>query len=516
MHENPAPAGWSAVPPADDAAFAAEPMLVAPGGSWSRARLADTADRLAAGLAAFGIVPGDRVALHLRNGPEIACAYLACFRLGAVAVPLNLRFKQAELEHALRRLRPRIYIGERDLFGPVAAIDASVLPADARFVVGAAGNLAARPWALLHGDPGAAPAPCPSDPRAPAVLLLTSGTTGVPKFVAHSLASLTEGADRLRHLDLQAGQRVAFPLPMTHISGLCLFMGALRLGYRLVLCDAADPGAMLDSIEEHACDVMVALPAMASLLVAAQRARARDVSSLTLCVTGGDTQPDGLQEAWRALSAAPLRSFWASTEAIGSFSHAQGPGAPNRLLPGTGMRIVDEAGAPVAQGEAGEMLLRGPHVMLGYWQESGALEGLDDGWYRSGDLMRADASGAVRFVGRLKDLIVRGGSNISPVEVERVIAAHPAVEEAAVAGVPDPVLGQRVMGVVRLKAGADADACAAILAAASPRLADYKLPERLFPVAELPRNALGKVDRRSVSAMLEARLALRLPQQARA
>ena len=481
---------------------------------WTLARLAWEVDRFAAGLVAFGIRPGERVALHLRNGREIAIGYLACFRIGAVAAPLNLRFKQPELEDVLRRLQPRLYLGQHDLYHAVAGIDEAVLPGAARFLVDTAHEPTARSWAELRGARHVLPAPGSTDPNAPAVLLLTSGTTGRPKFVAHSLAALSELASRGRYLGMAAGQRNVGCSPMVHMSGMFAFLAGLKLGMQFVMCDNADPGVILDTIEQYGCDVLGTLPTTASALVEAQRKQRRDVSSLRLVLSAGDAPQPGLQAAWEEVFGCPLRSFWASTEAAGSFTYGATHGPVSRLTPGTEMRLLNGDGTEVGPGEPGEMWLRGPHVTLGYWQLPGTLSGLQDGYCNSGDLMRRDADGSVRFVGRLKDLIVRGGSNISPVEVEAVIASHPAVADAGVAGVPDPMLGQRVMAMVRLHGGTDPGVLSDIVAAMSAQLADYKLPERLFLTRVLPRNGAGKMDRNQLSLMLQEHLDAHLADEA--
>lgn len=486
-------------------------VFISNGDPWTLARLGVAADRLAAGMVAIGIGPGDRVALHLRNGPEIAVAYLACFRLGAIAAPLNLRIKQAELEDVLQRLRPRLYLGQHDLYACVADIDRSLLPDEARFLVDAdskkVAQSGAQSWAKLNRYHDLVLPIRLIDGRTPAVLLMTSGTTGQPKFVAHSLATLTEAADRARDLGMGRGQQMAACLPMVHISGLWLFLVALRRGMRLVMCDA-EPAAMLDTVEQYRCNAIGALPTLATGLIEAQRTQRRDVSCLRLALSGGDAPPGGQQAAWAEVFPCELRSFWGATEAMGSFTYGSSRGAVSRLCPNSQMRLVDEDGADVQIGDAGDMLLRGPHVMLGYWTYPGVLSGLEDGWYRSGDLMRQDSEGAVWFVGRLKDLIVRAGSNISPVEVEAAIATHPAVAEVGVAGVADPVLGQRVMAMVRVREGASSFVLSDIMAAISGRLANYKLPERLFAVGSLPRTGTGKLDRRQLTAMLQQRLGI--------
>src|SRR4029077_17732244 len=165
-------------------------------------------------------------------------------------------------------------------------------------------------------------------------------------------------------------------------------------------------------------------------------------------------------------------------------------------------RLIDDGGAAVPRGHVGELILRGPNVTIGYWNGPGRIDGLGkDGWYHTGDLMRQDEKGALCVVSRQKDLIMRGGSNIAPAEVERVLAAHPAVCDAGVVGVPDAVLGQRIAGFVKLANGAETVPPGEILADISGQLADYKLPESLRIVDEMPRNALGKIERRSLLAM---------------
>jgi long-chain acyl-CoA synthetase/feruloyl-CoA synthase len=167
------------------------------------------------------------------------------------------------------------------------------------------------------------------------------------------------------------------------------------------------------------------------------------------------------------------------------------------------VRFVDDNGEQVTRGEFGEMLIRGPNVTVGYWQSPGRIQPATvDGWYRTGDLVRQGEQDDVWFVARKKDLIIRGGSNIEPLEVERVLLEHPAVLEAAVVGVPDEELGQRVAGFVRLAGPSGQYVLGDILASAKAQLADYKVPERLQSIAEIPRNAIGKIDRRSLVSML--------------
>lgn len=477
---------------------------------WTYNRLLADVDRLAAGLAAAGVQAGDRVALHIATGPEIALAYLACFRLGAIAAPLNLRLKTPELEDMLRRLKPSLYIGDAVHYPLIKPIGTDVLRADSRFVIGDPPDAIARRWTSLASDTQASDTLASGtqvsfgdpDPTAPAILLATSGTTGKPKLVAHSQATLREMAIRLGNLDIRAGDRIALFVPMVHGSGFFTFIASLLKGATLVMLDAADPGAILDGIQSERCSWMVSLPTGYLALMEEQRRHPRDVSSLRFCVSGGDVCLPGQQEAFPSVFHTPLHNVWASSEGCGALTYGLKPGPVSRLSKGTGIRLVDAAGNAVARGEPGEMLLRGPSIALGYWQRPGILDAFSDGWYATGDVMREDESGHFWFVSRSKDLIIRAGSNISAVEVEDVLGSHSAVKDAGVVGVPDPVLGQRVIAFVQLKHHADeADQLDAIHRSISARLADYKLPERIFAVKEIPRNHLGKMDRTALAEL---------------
>jgi acyl-CoA synthetase (AMP-forming)/AMP-acid ligase II len=178
------------------------------------------------------------------------------------------------------------------------------------------------------------------------------------------------------------------------------------------------------------------------------------------------------------------------------------PGPVSRIVPGAQVRLVDDHHAPVAQGQVVELVVRGPHVTIGYWAGPGQItHAPKGGWFYTGDLMRQDEMGDLWFISRKKQLIIRGGSNIAPVEIERVLMAHPAVRDAGVVGVPDPELGERVAGFVQLADGEGVDR-KEILAFATERLADYKVPETLAIVDEIPRNSLGKIDRRLLLTMI--------------
>jgi acyl-coenzyme A synthetase/AMP-(fatty) acid ligase len=407
--------------------------------------------------------------------------------------------KPPELEEMLRRLRPALYLGHADLYGPVAPIDLEVLPGNARFVVGGPGTGAARPWTDLQGG-----APAPErriDPAAPAVLLATTGTTGKPKLVAQSHESLAAFVRQATYIGIQPGQVIAHLVPMGHMAGLAILLASLCNGAIFVILDAADRDGTLDAIEAHRCTYLPGVPVMFGQLVEAQRRRPRNMASLQVCYSIADVCPSSTQEAFEAAFGKPLRSVWGMTEVIGPYTWGTEPGTVFRPLPNVEVRLLDGDGRDVAPGEPGEFAVRGACVSLGYWTSPGRVTAFPAGWCCTGDIMRQDGAGNIWFISRANDVIKRHGQFVFPAEVEAVLSAHPAVRDAGVAGLPDGNHGHRVVGFVQLAQGAEPGALEGILQAAALQLAGHKLPERLVPVHAVPRNALGKIDRKQLALM---------------
>src|SRR5258706_6054147 len=472
---------------------------------WTYERLAVQAQRLARGLAVRGIGPGDPVVLHMMNRPEMIVAYYACFQLGAIAAPLRIAFKFAELAPILQRLKPALYIGEMSLYDNVARVDASILAPGKRFVVnGTFEDHDVQPWEALFDVAGNENLSISPASYKPAVLIITSGTTGQPNFVVHTPATLSETTDLIvRNWGLSDDDVLIEPLPMAHMSGIIILLACIRFGVPFVLVEGFDAATVLDTIERHRCTWCLGFPAQYAALLECQLARPRDLASLRICLTGADVCPIDLQERVTSTFGAPLYNVWGATEAVGSLTFGLHPGPVARIVKGAQVRLIDENGADVADGEAGELLIRGANVFDGYWNDPKATDqSLRAGWYHTGDLMRRGEKDELWFVSRKKDIIIRGGTNISPVEVEQaLVASHPAVEEAAVVGIPDSVLGQRVFGFVKLAKRTTDTIASEILRNVATRLASYKVPERLEVLDELPRNALSKVDRNMLRTM---------------
>lgn len=472
---------------------------------WTYERLAVEAESLARGLALRGVGPGDRVAIHMMNRPEMIVAYYACFQLGVIAAPLRTAFKFAELGPILRRLRPALYLGEMSLYDNVAPLDASILAPGKRFVVnGTFEDDGVQPWEALFDVPGNETLSVSPASYKPAVLITTSGTTGQPKFVAHTPATLAESTDLLvRDWGLSDDDIMIEPLPLAHMSGLITLLGFIQFGAPFVLLESFDADIVLDTIERHRCTWLIGFPAQFAAMLGSQLARPRDLKSLRVCLTGADICPVDLQQRVTATFGAPLYNIWSATEVVGSLTFGLQPGPVARVTKGARIRLIDEKGADVGDGEVGELLIRGGNVFDGYWNDPKATrESLRAGWYHTGDLMRRGEGDELWFVSRKRDIIIRGGTNISPAEVEQaLVASHPAVSEAAVVGIPDAVLGQRVFGFVKVADGTKDTVVSEILGNVATRLASYKVPESLEILDELPRNALSEVDRNALQAM---------------
>jgi acyl-CoA synthetase (AMP-forming)/AMP-acid ligase II len=472
---------------------------------WTYERLAIEAESLARGLAVRGVGPGDRVVLHMINRPEMIVAYYACFLLGAIAAPLRTAFKFAELAPLLQRLKPALYIGEMGLYGNVAPVDALILAPNKRFVVnGTFEDNGVQPWETLFDVATNESLSVSPASYEPAVLINTSGTTGQPKFVMHTPATLSETLDLIiKHWGFSDDDVMIMPLPLAHMSGFIIFLAYIQLGVPFVLIEGFDADAVLDAIERHRCTRCIGFPAQYAALLERQRTRPRNLSSLRFCLTGADVCPVDLQAQVSSAFGAPLYNIWGATEVVGSLTFGLQPGPVVRIVKGARVRLIDEHGADVAHGETGELLIRGANVFAGYWNDPRATEeSLGGGWYRTGDLMRRGDGDDLWFVSRKKDIIICGGTNISPVEVEEaLVACHPAVQEAGVVGIPDAVLGQRVFGFVKLVDGTKDSVRSEILRNVATRLASYKVPEELEILDELPRNALSKVDRNMLLIM---------------
>jgi len=265
--------------------------------AWTYYDLIMSTERLARSFLRLGIQQGDRVVLHMPNLPDMAVAVYACFRIGAIAVPMNLRFKTPELRRMFQRLRPAIYIGEEQLYAYVDSIESELLPLDRRFISGVKETYAGiRPLQTLYEAVDEQPLPFQPRGNTPVLLLTTSGTTGEPKFVTHTAATLTATMETFLHWHLDEEQTALVAAPMVHGAGLFTFLACVYHGAPAVLVERFDPGVVLDRIETHGVTWLIGLPFMFHGLLAQQHMRPRRINALQFSLSGGDVCPVRLQE----------------------------------------------------------------------------------------------------------------------------------------------------------------------------------------------------------------------------
>ena len=459
----------------------------------------DERSALVAGLlAALSVEAGDRVALMLPNLPEFAMLYYGVLRAGATVVPMNPLLKAREVE---------FYLGDsgaRCIFAWHATADEAGKGAEAAGAqhVPVAADTFDR---LLAGHaPVVAVADRADDDTA--VILYTSGTTGKPKGAELTHANLRRNAavsaSTLFHLEPE--DVVMGCLPLFHSFGqTCGLNAVVGSGACLTLVPRFDPGKALEVIQRDRVTVFEGVPTMYVALLNHPRRRDYDVGSLRVCVSGGAALPvEVLRGFEQAFGCVILEGYGLSeTSPVASFNHpgrTRKPGSIGTPIDGVEIRVVDPAGQDVPAGGVGEIAIRGHNVMKGYWRhEQATREAIPDGWFRTGDLARQDEDGYLFIVDRKKDLIIRGGYNIYPREIEEVLYEHPAVAEVAVIGIPHATHGEEVGAAVVLKPGAEATA-ADLRAFCKERVAAYKYPRHVWLEAALPKTATGKLLRREV------------------
>ena len=453
------------------------------------------AARVAGLLAERGVRPGDRVGLMLPNVPQFATAYYGTLRAGAIAVPMNTLLKQREAAYCLTDSEARIVFAWHncaDVARPASA------QTGAECIVVAAGEFEE----LLASAPSQSEI-SPREDIDTAVILYTSGTTGTPKGAELTHANLARNAEIVvRMLAVGPDDVILGALPLFHAFGqTCGLNAATAAGAKLALIPRFDPAEALEVVERSRVTVFEGVPTMfAALLHCGRRA---DTSSLRLCVSGGAAMPIEVMRGFEdAFGCRVLEGYGLSeTSPVASFNQpdrARKPGSIGMPVEGVQMRLVDTQGADVAPGEVGEITIRGHNVMKGYWNcPEATTEAIRDGWFYTGDLARTDRDGYYFIVDRKKDMIIRGGYNVYPREIEEVLYEHPAVLEVAVIGIPDERLGEEIGAAVALKDGAEATR-GELREYVKARVAAYKYPRHIWLLPELPKGATGKILKREI------------------
>ncbi len=469
------------------------------GQAWRYGQLHARSQTLAQVLRSRGIVAGDRVAWLGLNHPVQMALLFALTQLQAVLVPLNYRLAPAELQAVLADCTPRLLVHDKAFESPAQVIAAQAaidcIAVDGIAMDQGLGDQPTLPQAGLPSLP-------PPSPTAPALLVYTSGTTGKPKGAVHTQAMLLANmAAAVQVQALTPQDRVLTVLPLFHVGGLCIqTLPALYAGATVLLQARFDAAATLASIATERPTLTLQVPATLKALIEHAAWADTDLSTLRAVWAGSSLLPPALLTAFEARGL-PLCNVYGATE-TGPFSIALPPehtadhaGSCGWPAPGVEVHLSN------VQNGVGQVLLRAPNVVAYYWPDVPATDA--DGWFHTGDLAAQAPDGSYTIVGRAKDMVISGGENIYPAEVENALTHHPAVAECAVLGLPDARWGEVLAAVLVLHAdtrATDEDLTAFL----APRLARYKLPRHFLRVDSLPRTALGKVQKKALQALFNS------------
>lgn len=462
---------------------------------WSYGELADACAAFAGQLRADGIEPGDRVLLVAPTVPEFVVAYLGAHLAGSIVITMNTMATGPEIDYVLEDSEARMVLAWH------AASDAARGAAQARGL----------PFRSLEsgfwvGDGEVLAEPVPRAAEDTAVLLYTSGTTGRPKGVELTTSNLVDTARIfVEQLGLTSEDRFGTGLPLFHVFGQAACLNtALYVGCSISLLAPFEPKAMLEMIRRDRLTAVAGVPTMwNAMLHVADEYTAEEFRSLRLASSGGASLPGEVVKAFRERFGCTILEGYGLTESTAAATynspdHEQRVGSVGRALPGTSIEIRDTDGQVLPPGSIGEIHLRGPSIMKRYWNRPDATAAdLVGGWLKTGDLGYLDDDRFVYIVDRVKDLIIRGGYNVYPGEVEEVLYEHPAIVEVAVIGVADEHYGEEVAAVVVVEPGASVDP-EALRAWAKERLSAYKVPHLFAFTDRLPKGASGKILKRAL------------------
>jgi acyl-CoA synthetase (AMP-forming)/AMP-acid ligase II len=481
-----------------------DPALVSVEEAWSWTELAERSNRLAAHYLALGLKLGDRVASLMPNRVVLIAHYLACFKAGLVATPLNYRYTPPEIDHALEVSGAKCILAHAERKADIAASKARQLPLGV-ILYGAGKEAGPHFEHMLEAKPPKV-AFSEIEPSAPAAIFFTSGSTGPAKGVTHSFESLGfMFASVAKGYALTSADMVLPFSSCSHIGGFSFCMSALSVGARVAIARAFDHAELGPLIRATRPTVMTTLPATLLHLIRDPGTTREDFASLRMCRSGGDKVSAELEKEFHALTGHKIHEGYGMTEIgiaannppygldkIGSI------GLPN---PGFVFSIRTEEGKETGHGKEGRVWISAPSRTSGYWNDPEATaEVFRDGWFDTGDIMRADTDGYLWFCGRKKQIIVHDGSNISPLEVEDALLEHPAVESVGVIGMHDAVHGENVRAYVELKKEAGSVDMIELIEFARGRVG-YKAPEDIVFVEVMPLNPTGKVDRATLKKL---------------
>jgi long-chain acyl-CoA synthetase len=464
----------------------------------SYGELDDRSARLASLLREKGVEQGDRVGVMLPNVPEFPIAYYGVLRAGGIVVPMNVLLKRREIAFYLEDSGAELLLAWHG-FAEEARDGAA--DADTELI-----EVEPADFAAMLGRLEPAPGLADTAEDDTAVILYTSGTTGKPKGAELTQMNLFRNADVSSRTtcEISQGDTVLGALPLFHSFGQTVGMNAsLKVGACLTLVPRFDPAEALATMQRDGVTHFYGVPTMFGALLHHPERESFDTSSLRNCITGGASMPvEVLHGFEQAFGAKVLEGYGLSeTSPVACSNHPdkeRKAGSIGTPIEGVEMQLVDENDNPVAQGEVGEVVIRGHNIMKGYWQRPDATEeAMRGGWFHSGDMARTDEDGCFYIVDRKKDMIIRGGYNVYPREVEEVLYEHPKIREAAVVGVPHDEWGEEIGAAVVLHEGEELPA-EEISAYVKERIAAYKYPRVVWFLDDLPKGPTGKILKREI------------------
>jgi fatty-acyl-CoA synthase len=482
-----------------------KPAIIGDRATLTYRELSQQASRMGGMLEGLGVRKGDRVAWLGLNAPETLSLLFACSRLGAILVPVNWRLAAPEIAYILKDCAPKVLIAEPDFIKAAALVDADA-SSMRRFTTGSARDGyaslkerldAAQPLASRQGGP-----------EDGAVICYTSGTTGQPKGALLSQSALFWNAVNSAHMHaLTQHDRVLTTLPMFHVGGLNIqTLPALHAGATVHLHAKFDPDACLRTLEEERITLTVLVPTQLHALMGHPRWKSADFSSLRMISTGSTIVAPILIKAVFERGV-PLVQVYGSTETapIAAYQTPEGakavPHSTGKPALHCAIRLIDNFENDAAPGQDGEILVKGPNLMSGYWGDAAATDkALKQGWFHTGDIGHFDEEGYLIVNDRKKDVIISGGENIYPAQLEQILAECPSIAEAAVVGRPDPHWGEIAVAVVVKKPEA-ALSEEEVMGLFKDRIARYKHPRAVIFASQLPRNAMGKIVKGEVRKM---------------